>query len=323
MKRAKLAAILTTVVVTGTLAGAILRGEPPAKTRAASSELSLPGVPSDREPERYTGSFLDTSVSAMLLRLGVIVFPEDKTFAFPDPALGLGSTLFVYRAQEVRLTDAGESRTVRTWAKTVTEFAAEQRLELAEKDETVPARSADIPLGTSAFSIEVTRVAEAEVAVDTVVPFTTKYKDDANLEKGTNITEVKGKNGTLRTVYLVRRENGKEVSRKKLSSERTLEPVVEEIRRGTKITVLDEGKGTFYSIAGRQCGTGRMTAAHKTLPKGIKVRVINKLNGKSVVVTIDDRGPYGEGRVIDLSCDAFSSIASLGTGIIPVRVEKP
>src|SRR5918995_7022236 len=44
-----------------------------------------------------------------------------------------------------------------------------------------------------------------------------------------------------------------------------------------------------------------LTAAHRSLPFGTKVRVTNRMNGKSVVVRINDRGPYGGGRVIDLS----------------------
>lgn len=263
----------------------------------------------------------------MLARLGVGVAPQDKVYAFPDPALGAGSTVLVYRAQLVVLNDAGTVREVRTWATTLEGLAEEQNLELAEKDKTVTGgnatRLASIPVQPEPVEVTITRVAEAEVPVTTAIPYTTRYVDDPNVEKGITSVEQAGKKGSLKTVYLVRRENGKEVSRKTLSTERLSEPVQEVIRRGTKIVKLDEGLGTFYSIAGRQCGTGRMTAAHKTLPKGTQVRVVNKANGKSVVVTIDDRGPYGAGRVIDLSCDAFASIASLGTGVISVKVEKP
>lgn len=63
-----------------------------------------------------------------------------------------------------------------------------------------------------------------------------------------------------------------------------------------------------------------MTAAHKTLPFGTKVRVTNKNNGKSVVVTINDRGPYIAGRVIDLSKAAAGVVGMQGSGIAPVTV---
>lgn len=65
-----------------------------------------------------------------------------------------------------------------------------------------------------------------------------------------------------------------------------------------------------------------MTAAHKTLPCGTKVRVTNKRNGRSVVVTINDRGPYIKGRIIDLSKAAAAKIGMTGSGVAPVTVTR-
>ena len=62
------------------------------------------------------------------------------------------------------------------------------------------------------------------------------------------------------------------------------------------------------------------TAAHKELPFGSSVKVTNVANGKSVVVTVNDRGPFVRGRIIDLSRSAFSSIASLSSGLVEVRI---
>jgi rare lipoprotein A len=63
-----------------------------------------------------------------------------------------------------------------------------------------------------------------------------------------------------------------------------------------------------------------MTAAHKTLPFGTRVRVTNERNGQSVDVTINDRGPYIAGRVIDLSSAAAGAINMKGAGVVPVRM---
>jgi len=87
------------------------------------------------------------------------------------------------------------------------------------------------------------------------------------------------------------------------------------------------GKATFYGevFHGRNTASGKMfdmykmTAAHKTLPFGSIVEVTNLANGKSVQVEITDRGPYGHGRVIDLTSAAFKEISSLGRGIIYVE----
>lgn len=64
-----------------------------------------------------------------------------------------------------------------------------------------------------------------------------------------------------------------------------------------------------------------MTAAHKTLPFGTKVRVTNVHNGRSAVVTINDRGPYVAGRVIDLSRAAAGAVGMIGSGLARVRME--
>lgn len=63
-----------------------------------------------------------------------------------------------------------------------------------------------------------------------------------------------------------------------------------------------------------------MTAAHKTLPLGVDVQVTNQLNGKSVKVRVNDRGPFVAGRVIDLSFAAAKQLDILDTGTAPVEV---
>ncbi|MFA7685709.1 MAG: septal ring lytic transglycosylase RlpA family protein [Candidatus Gracilibacteria bacterium] len=87
------------------------------------------------------------------------------------------------------------------------------------------------------------------------------------------------------------------------------------------------GKATFYGKAVQGHGTASgetfdmdsFTAAHKTLPFGTIIEVKNLSNGKTVEVKINDRGPFGAGRVIDLSSAAFEQLAPLGTGIITVQ----
>lgn len=72
--------------------------------------------------------------------------------------------------------------------------------------------------------------------------------------------------------------------------------------------------------SGGQFNPNALTAAHRTLPFGTKVRVTNKRNGKSVVVTINDRGPFIKGRIIDLSKRAAGVIGMQGSGLAPVSV---
>ncbi len=65
-----------------------------------------------------------------------------------------------------------------------------------------------------------------------------------------------------------------------------------------------------------------MTAAHKSLPFGTKLKVTNKNNGKSVVVRINDRGPFIKGRIIDLSKAAAGKIGMIRSGHAPVCITR-
>ncbi|MCF8243043.1 MAG: septal ring lytic transglycosylase RlpA family protein [Melioribacteraceae bacterium] len=65
-----------------------------------------------------------------------------------------------------------------------------------------------------------------------------------------------------------------------------------------------------------------LTAAHKSLPFGTMLRLTNEKNGKSVIVRINDRGPYIKGRQIDLSKAAAIELGAIERGVVKVKVEK-
>ncbi|MCH7400271.1 septal ring lytic transglycosylase RlpA family protein [Belliella kenyensis] len=93
--------------------------------------------------------------------------------------------------------------------------------------------------------------------------------------------------------------------------------------------VSQTGKASYYhdKFHGRTTANGekykkhKMTAAHKTLPFGTKVKVINQTNGKRVRVRINDRGPFVSGRIIDLSKKAAKKIDLLDAGETDVKIK--
>ncbi|MCF7516825.1 septal ring lytic transglycosylase RlpA family protein [Pseudoalteromonas sp. L21] len=93
---------------------------------------------------------------------------------------------------------------------------------------------------------------------------------------------------------------------------------------------VQRGKASFYAdkYHGRTTASGTvfnqqaLSAAHLDLAFGTRVKVTNIANNKSVIVSINDRGPFVHGRIIDLSKKAFSQIASLQQGVIDVTVEQ-
>ena len=85
---------------------------------------------------------------------------------------------------------------------------------------------------------------------------------------------------------------------------------------------------TRYTASGQKFNNHGFTAAHKTLPFGTKIKVTNVNNGKSVIVTVNDRGPFKKTpdfkyytRVLDLAKGAFLKIASAGAGVIKIKYE--
>lgn len=93
---------------------------------------------------------------------------------------------------------------------------------------------------------------------------------------------------------------------------------------------VQEGVAAYYATAfhGRRTASGSiyderdLTAAHRTLPFGTRVRVTHLENGKEVVVTINDRGPFTKGRVIDLSREAARRLDLIQDGVARVRLES-
>jgi len=76
------------------------------------------------------------------------------------------------------------------------------------------------------------------------------------------------------------------------------------------------------TASGERYDPGKLTGAHRTLPLGSRVRVTNLQNGRSVLVTINDRGPYAGRRAIDLSYGAARALGMIERGVTRVRIER-
>lgn len=153
----------------------------------------------------------------------------------------------------------------------------------------------------------------------------------ANLEKESNIADTSEKH------YLAMADSLEVIAEKQ--EEIRLSEKIEDLNQS--LFELEEDVEVLYSTTrasyyhnkfnGRKTANGeifdnnRLTAAHKTLPFGTKVKVTNLANDKSVIVTINDRGPYIKGRKIDLSKAAFKAITtnnSTRKGVLRVKIEK-
>ena len=89
--------------------------------------------------------------------------------------------------------------------------------------------------------------------------------------------------------------------------------------------VAQEGRASWYAhtsrtASGERANPATLAAAHRTLPFGTQVKVENLRNGRSVVVRINDRGPFTKGRIIDVTRAAAEKLGFLAHGIAPVRL---
>ncbi len=87
------------------------------------------------------------------------------------------------------------------------------------------------------------------------------------------------------------------------------------------------GRASWYALnsktaSGERMNPAAMTAAHRSLPFGSRIRVTNQQNGRSVVVRINDRGPFIRGRILDLSKAAAKELGFIRSGHTPVCFSK-
>ena len=280
----------------------------PGRVLGASSR-QLAGI--DHKVERYLAPPGYTTIEDQLAALQVELYPEDEFTAIPDPSFGVGSEIEIVRATTVVVSDAKQLMSYRTWLTSVGELLAAHGITL-DSDDRID-QPADAPL-KDGLTITITRVGTKEIVETEPVTFTKVTKKDASMEKGTKKVAQSGKNGVRSKTYRITYEDGKQISKQLVKNEITQAPVEEITLEGTKILTYGSGEATWY--AWKPGG-----AAHNTLPFGTCVHVVSLASGKSVNVTINDRGIQGS-AIIDLDKASFAAIAPLGAGRINVRLEK-
>lgn len=256
-----------------------------------------------------------STVGEVLEHSGIHLREKDSVWPEVSARIVSGQTIFITRSREVMVKVDGEERKIISQARTIGEMFPLENIRLDEDDIVKPDRDA---LLTEGLRIAVTRVEIREEVKETAIPFETKTVEDDTLSWRKKIVTQKGEKGVRAITYRVAYHDGKEVSRKVLKTEITKNPTTENVTQGTfvKLGKKHEGGASWYAW------TGTMAAANPWLPKGSYVKVTNIDNGKSVIVVINDRGPFVGGRIIDLDKVAFAKIASIGAGVINVKMEE-
>lgn len=256
------------------------------------------------------------TVSQVLLEKEIGIGGHDELFPVGDQKLHGQMTIIIRRGKEITIHEGGKTKQVYTTCKNIEQAIWEQGdISLGEDDFTKPSRQTVIKNG---MDISVTHVQIKEETKQEPIDFKTVTKEDDELSWRTKKVTQKGEKGVREILYKVVYYDGKEISRKALSKNVTKEPVNEEVTQGTYVKVgkSHTGAASWYAYTGQLC------AANPWLPLGSYVKVTNRANGKSVIVKINDRGPFGAGRIIDLDKVAFAKIADLGSGVVDVKMEE-
>lgn len=255
------------------------------------------------------------TVAEFLTEQKIDLKAEDAINPDREARIYSGSNIAIQRAKKITINADGNKLERHTLFKRVEEVLAENSVALNDVDIVSPARTKLVSDGTE---IKITRVDIEEKTAKDSLDFKVITKEDNKLGWREEKIEQKGEKGIKEIKYRITYHNGKEIARETIESNIIKEPVAEIKIKGTyvKIGKAHKGQGTWYAWK------GGLFAASPWLPMGSFAKVTNQENGKTVIVKINDRGPFGKGRIIDLDKVAFAKIASIGAGVIDVKVEE-
>ncbi|HLC43556.1 MAG TPA: G5 domain-containing protein [Patescibacteria group bacterium] len=205
-------------------------------TPSKGEEVALPYIvdeiaPDGQEVGQYSGTTTKTDQFEIATDIGAKPFPEDKFTAFPDIKMSIGSKITLYRSPSYTVIDGKKNLTLRSWTGTVGEFLTEQNIEIGADDKINFAVSTNLE---NEMKIVIVRVALTTIAEHKSIDFSVTKKNDNTLDKGKTKIQQKGVLGVRTLTYLVRREDGVEISRTLQKNEITTPPVTEIQIIGTK-----------------------------------------------------------------------------------------
>lgn len=266
----------------------------------------------ERTEHTVTGSTVDDVLQEIsVVAQGTLIYPA------PQTPVRAGDEIVVAETAEATVIHDGQTRQVTTNMRTAGGLLRQLGVVLGPHDRVEPSIVAYPSEGSA---IRVVRVEKAVETIQSRIAFARQTIPSDDVELGMREIQQAGELGIRENSYQILYEDGKVASRSLIASEVLRQPTPEVALVGTHRPSLlsaseqQVGKASWYSMPG-------LMAAHKSLPFGTLVKVTNVDNGRSVTVTIRDRGPYVDGRIIDLSDTAFAELAPIGRGVINVEIE--
>jgi rare lipoprotein A len=140
-----------------------------------------------------------------------------------------------------------------------------------------------------------------------------------------SVVSQKSEHRQTREASLERDRSASSVTKRRVASVKRHTPFASH-RHAPDTRTASQGIASFYTegtetASGEKFDTHDLTAAHPTLPFGTRLRVTNVSSGQSVTVRVNDRGPYVQGRVVDVSHSAADALGMVGKGLANVKLE--
>jgi rare lipoprotein A (peptidoglycan hydrolase) len=241
---------------------------------------------------------------------------NDRVFPPREQKIYFNDIIKINREKIIALKIGEEKKELKTYGDFLENIFKENQIELDENDLIVPDKKTFVDKNLEA---EIVKVEIKEEKETKKIPFKTIEQEDDKTSFLKKFVKTEGKEGEKEIVYQISYHNGKEIERKKKAEIITKEPVDKIIVQGTRMKLAKPVKGTatWYAY------TNTLACASRDYPKGTNLKVTNLNNEKSVIVIVNDYGPAKwTGHIIDLDKVAFEKIASLGAGVISVKIER-
>ncbi len=276
---------------------------------AETSLISKPVVIIDNGVENHYLSSGNT-LEEIFTELGIKVFPEDKVSVLVDPGHGAGTLIKIRRATLIIVDDGGAVKSFRTFKETVIQLLDEKGIKLAKLDRISPDQNTIL---ANKMKVRIVRVRQEDRTEKESIEYQTIHQDDPTIFYGQKQVCQTGARGEKEVRYRLTFENGRLVDKTAVSEKILNQPKNKVVCQGTKPYSTQIGWASWHSGA----------TASRNYHAGTKLKVINLDNDRSTITTVGGWGPQeSTGRIIDLNINTFSAIASLGAGVIRVRVEE-
>lgn len=256
------------------------------------------------------------TVGDFLTEQKIVLSQEDLIYPGASSEISFGQRIKILHPQNVLIEVDGKTLEKKVFSSRIFGALIESGINLAPLDRIQPSSEKEVLDG---MKIVITRVEIEEKEEEEKISFATTEKNNPDLAWRKKEIKQKGEEGIRKVKYRLTYKNGKLTTKEKLSQVVEKKPVAEIVSVGTKVKVGQ----TKVGVASWYAHTGTMACASRMFPRGTWLRVTSRENGKQIFVVVNDYGPMrGTGKMIDLDKVAFEKLASLGKGVVEVKVEE-